>query len=76
MPAVARTYGSWKEYAEDFLLGRRIWTELLRGTEYENFPAPQADSDAHIHRLLNPANPSSPWHLAPYETISAPDRPR
>ncbi|NBE53513.1 DUF1266 domain-containing protein [Streptomyces boluensis] len=76
VPVVARTYGSWQEYATDYLLGRKIWTELLRGTEYEDFPAPQADSDAHLRRLLDPANPSSPWVLAPYEAISGPDGPR
>ncbi|MFC7305646.1 DUF1266 domain-containing protein [Streptomyces monticola] len=76
VPAVARTYGSWHAYAEDFLLGRKVWTELLRGTEYEDFPAPQAASDAHLRRLLDPSNAASPWAMAPYEAISGPDRPR
>ncbi|MFE0134255.1 DUF1266 domain-containing protein [Streptomyces sp. NPDC059037] len=76
VPAVAGTYGSWKEYADHYLQGRQIWRNNLQGTRDQNFPAPQSASDAHIQSLLDPANTTSPWNLAPWETISNPDRAR
>ncbi|MGI5375265.1 DUF1266 domain-containing protein [Streptomyces sp. CA-251387] len=30
VPAVAGTYGSWQEYADHYLLGRRVWRDGLR----------------------------------------------
>lgn len=72
----AGSYGSWKEYADDYLLGRLVWMGTLRGTPDENFPAPQAVSDAHIRGLLDPANAASPWNMAPWQAIHQPDRPR
>lgn len=76
VPAVAGTYASWNEYADHYLLGRQVWRDSLRGTESESFPAPQAVSDAHLQALLDPANRTSPWNLAPWEAISHPDQAR
>lgn len=76
VPAVAGTYASWKEYADHYLLGRQVWRDSLRRTENESFPAPQAVSDAHLQALLDPANRTSPWKLAPWEAISNPDQAR
>jgi hypothetical protein len=73
VPAVARTYPSWQEYADHYLLGRKSWREGLRGTPDARFPAPQAAADAHVRALLDPANRSSPWNLAPWDAISHPD---
>lgn len=76
VPAVVRTYGSWKEYAEHYLLGRMVWLEGLQGTRDMDFPAPQEVSDAHLQALLDPMNKASPWNMAPWEAISHPDRTR
>jgi hypothetical protein len=74
VPAVVGTYGSWREYADHYLLGRKVWQDGLRGTPDAGFPAPQSDADTHLRSLLDPANRSSPWNLAPWDTISHPDR--
>lgn len=74
VPAVAGTYGSWGEYAEHYLLGRRVWREGLRGTADSGFPAAQDVADAHLRALLDPANRASPWNMAPWDAISHPDR--
>ncbi|MFF7163106.1 DUF1266 domain-containing protein [Streptomyces sp. NPDC008086] len=76
VPAVVGTYASWQEYAAHYLLGRKVWREGLRGTADDGFPAPQATADAHLRALLDPENRSSPWNLAPWNTISHPDRAR
>ncbi|WP_210589471.1 DUF1266 domain-containing protein [Streptomyces sp. GESEQ-35] len=76
VPAVVRSYASWKEYADHCLIGRTVWREGLQGTPDAGFPAPQADADAHLRSLLDPANKSSPWNLAPWDIISNPDRTR
>jgi hypothetical protein len=74
VPAVVSAYGSWEEYADHYLLGRKVWRDRLAGTS--DAPAPQATADAHLRALLDPANGSSPWNLAPWNTISHPDRAR
>ncbi len=76
VPAVAGTYGSLREYADHYLLGRKVWQDGLRGTVEAGFPAPQSAADAHVRSLLDPANRASPWNQAPWETIGHPDRPR
>lgn len=78
VPAVAGTYASWQEYADHYLLGRQVWRENLEAArgDGEGLPAPQAVSDAHLRSLLDPANRTSPWNMAPWEAISNPDRPR
>ncbi|MGP4012252.1 DUF1266 domain-containing protein [Streptomyces sp. 4N124] len=76
VPAVVRSYASWNEYADHYLLGRMVWRDGLQGTPDAAFLAPQAASDAHLRRLLDPANKTSPWNLAPWDTISHPDRTR
>ncbi|MER6420728.1 DUF1266 domain-containing protein [Streptomyces sp. NPDC001137] len=76
VPAVVGTYASWQEYADHYLLGRTVWREGLRGTRDAAFPAPQSAADTHLRALLDPANRASPWNLAPWDTISHPDRPR
>ncbi|MCX4880669.1 MULTISPECIES: DUF1266 domain-containing protein [unclassified Streptomyces] len=76
VPSVVRTYGSWREYADHYLLGRKVWRDGLSGSPDAAFPAPQAAADAHLSALLDPANRSSPWNLAPWDTISRPDRAR
>lgn len=74
VPVVARTYASWQEYAADYLRGRQVWADLLRGTEYENVPGRHDKADAHLRRLLDPNEPKSPWNLAPFDVIRGPDR--
>ena len=79
MPTVVRTYGSWAEYADHYLLGRKVWRDALRhaaGASDAGLPAPRAAADTHLRSLLDPANRSSPWNLAPWATISHPDRAR
>nr|WBO77881.1 DUF1266 domain-containing protein [Streptomyces sp. SBE_14.2] len=75
VPSVVRTYASWHEYADHYLLGREVWQDALRGTPDADFPAPRATADAHLRSLLDPANRDSPWNRAPWTAISAPDRP-
>ncbi|MEV0226046.1 DUF1266 domain-containing protein [Streptomyces sp. NPDC050704] len=76
VPAVVRSYGSWKEYAEHYLLGRMVWRDGLQGRTDADLPAPQAVSDAHLKSLLDPANKASPWNMAPWDAISHPDHAR
>ncbi|MGI5454675.1 DUF1266 domain-containing protein [Streptomyces sp. CA-249302] len=76
VPSVVRTYASWREYADHYLLGRQVWRDGLQGAGDPDLPAPQAIADAHLRALLDPANAASPWNLAPWDTISHPDRPR
>jgi hypothetical protein len=76
VPSVVRTYTSWQEYADHYLLGRKVWRDGLDGTQDAAFPAPQSAADAHLSALLDPANRTSPWNLAPWNTISHPDRTR
>ncbi|WP_406445596.1 DUF1266 domain-containing protein [Streptomyces sp. NBC_01613] len=76
VPSVVRTYSSWQEYADHYLLGRKVWRDGLSGTPDEAFPAPQSTADAHLSALLDPANRASPWNLAPWDTISHPDHAR
>jgi hypothetical protein len=74
VPAVVSAYASWEEYADHYLLGRKVWRDRLAGTP--DAPAPQATADAHLRALLDPADQDSPWNLAPWDTISHPDRAR
>ncbi|MGQ4388763.1 DUF1266 domain-containing protein [Streptomyces sp. SAS_270] len=76
VPSVVRSYTSWKEYAEHYLLGRMVWRDNLQDRGDPDPPAPQAVSDAHLRSLLDPANRSSPWNMAPWETIGRPDHAR
>ena len=76
VPSVVRTYASWQEYADHYLLGRKVWQDQLSGARDGSVPAPQSAADAHLSALLDPANGTSPWNLAPWDTISHPDRAR
>ncbi|MET7476180.1 DUF1266 domain-containing protein [Streptomyces sp. NPDC005648] len=79
VPAVVGTYASWQEYADHYLLGRKVWRDGLAGTRgdgQDDLPAPQQTADAHLRALLDPTDRSSPWNLAPWDTISHPDRTR
>lgn len=76
VPAVVRSYASWNEYAEHYLLGRMVWRDNLRSAQDADLPAPQAVSDAHLKSLLDPANRASPWNMAPWEAIGHPDHAR
>ncbi|MDC0766153.1 DUF1266 domain-containing protein [Streptomyces sp. HD] len=77
VPAVARTYGSWQEYADHYLLGRKVWRDGLRaGMADSGLPAGQEAADEHLRSLLDPANRASPWNMAPWDAISHPDRTR
>ncbi len=76
VPAVVGTYGSWQEYAAHYLLGRQVWRDGLKGPTDVGFPASQTTADAHLRALLDPENRSSPWNIAPWNTISHPDRAR
>ncbi|MGY0019483.1 DUF1266 domain-containing protein [Streptomyces sp. cg35] len=73
VPQVAGTYNSWREYADHYLLGRTVWRDGLQGTPEASFPAPQADADAHLRSLLDPAAVASPWNQAPWDAIRQPD---
>ncbi|GAA4999197.1 DUF1266 domain-containing protein [Streptomyces siamensis] len=76
VPAVVRSYASWSEYADHYLLGRMVWRDNLQIRGDEDLPAPQAVSDAHLKSLLDPANRASPWNMAPWEAIGRPDHGR
>lgn len=76
VPSVVRTYASWQEYADHYLLGRQVWREGLGGARNGSAPAPQSAADAHLSALLDPANGTSPWNQAPWDVISHPDRAR
>ncbi|MZD05465.1 DUF1266 domain-containing protein, partial [Streptomyces sp. SID5785] len=75
VPQLARTYDSWQEYAEHYLLGRAVWREGLSGRASEaSLPAPQEVADAHLRALLDPDDRRSPWNRTPWDTIRHPDR--
>ncbi|WP_433323448.1 DUF1266 domain-containing protein [Spirillospora sp. CA-294931] len=76
VPPATRRYDSWRRFAEDYLLGRVVWTGTLQGTPDEDFPAPQVEADEHIQRLLYPPNHESPWNRVPWQAIHHPDQPR
>jgi hypothetical protein len=76
VPPTRRAYGSWRAYADDYLLGRIVWMGTLKGTPDEAFPAPQKVPDEHIQRLLDTTNPQSPWNLVRWKAIDEPDRHR
>ncbi|MFJ9536695.1 DUF1266 domain-containing protein [Streptomyces sp. NPDC101225] len=76
VPSVVRTYASWQEYADHYLLGRKVWQDGLDGAREGAVPAPQSAADAHLGALLDPANGASPWNLVPWDAISHPDRAR
>lgn len=76
VPKVAGTYTSWQEYADHYLLGRKVWRDGLRGVADEDMPAPQAAAEAHLRSLLDPANRASPWNLVQWDVIRHPDHAR
>ncbi|MGW2827880.1 DUF1266 domain-containing protein [Streptomyces sp. NPDC001286] len=76
VPSVVSAYSSWQGYADHYLLGRKVWRDGLEAARDPSPPAPQAVADAHLRALLDPANRASPWNLAPWDTISRPDRAR
>jgi hypothetical protein len=67
---VAQTYGSWQEFANDFIAGRQLWMRTV-GQEWTGT---QEDSVQAMQSLLNPANTESPWQRVPWETIRQADR--
>ncbi|ARF53012.1 DUF1266 domain-containing protein [Streptomyces gilvosporeus] len=67
---VAQTYGSWRAFADDFVAGRQIWMQNV-GREWAGS---QEDTIQAVQRLLDPANPNSPWNQVPWETIYQPDQ--
>jgi hypothetical protein len=71
-----RTYASWHEYADHYLLGCKVWRDGLQGRSEADLPAPHAVAEAHLRALLDPANRASPWNLAPWDAISNPDHAR
>jgi hypothetical protein len=70
---VAGCYGSWREYADDYLAARLAW----RGDTDEPgaYGASQQRTIAAVSALLNPASTRSPWNLVPWDAISRPDQP-
>ncbi|MET8955120.1 DUF1266 domain-containing protein [Streptomyces sp. NPDC004533] len=76
VPTVAKTYASWQEYADHYLLGRKVWRDGLRGIPDADLPSPQSVADAHVRSLLDPANRTSPWNLASWDAIFNPDHAR
>ncbi|MGW4516326.1 DUF1266 domain-containing protein [Streptomyces sp. NPDC004393] len=76
VPTVAKTYASWREYADHYLLGRKVWRDGLRGIPDADLPSPQSVADAHVRSLLDPANRTSPWNLASWDAIFNPDHAR
>ncbi|MEB8339194.1 DUF1266 domain-containing protein [Streptomyces endophyticus] len=73
VPQVARTYNTWQEYADHYLLGLSVWREGAQGTPSESLLAPRDVADAHVKSLLDPANRKSPWRRAPLDVIRRPD---
>ncbi|MEV0406454.1 tetratricopeptide repeat protein [Actinoallomurus sp. NPDC050550] len=69
----ASAYRSWREFADDFLTGRRMWMDGLRGTEDENWPTPHRRTVEAVGRLLDPSNAKSPWNHAPWDAMSRAD---
>ncbi|MEU6574082.1 DUF1266 domain-containing protein [Streptomyces sp. NPDC046805] len=78
VPAVAGTYASWQEYADHYLLGRKVWRDALKGPRDDaaGLPAPQATAEAHLRSLLDPATRASPWNQVSWDAIYRPDRAR
>ncbi|AZS74864.1 hypothetical protein DDE74_31550 [Streptomyces lydicus] len=62
---VAQTYPSWQAFAHDFVTGRELWMRNAGG----EWAGSQEDTVQAVHRLLDPANISSPWQQVPWETI-------
>jgi Protein of unknown function (DUF1266) len=56
-------YGSWRDYATDFLTGRQIWFE---GAGSPPEFTPMAKAKQSVDRLLDPNNSASPWNRAPW----------
>jgi hypothetical protein len=50
--------------------------KTLQGTPDAGWPAPQSVADAHLKSLLDPANKTSPWNMAPWDAIGNPDHTR
>ncbi|MBO0819556.1 MAG: DUF1266 domain-containing protein [Nocardiopsaceae bacterium] len=70
---LAGCYGSWREFADDYLAGRLLW---LGGTEKPGgYPASQRQTADAAQSLLDPSNPRSPWNLVPWDAITRPDQP-
>ncbi|MFE1438859.1 DUF1266 domain-containing protein [Streptomyces sp. NPDC058739] len=68
VPSVARTYASWQEYGEHYLLGR--------GLGRSGLPDLAFPGEDEVRALLDPENRASPWNVVPWDTIYDPDRPR
>lgn len=68
-------YGSWQDYAADYLAGRELWLGGKGGKEPDGYPSTthQQTVDA-IGRLLDPANAASPWNLARWDAPRRPDQ--
>jgi hypothetical protein len=57
---VAGRYGSWREYADDYLAARAL---ALGGSEGPGgYPASQQQTVATLDRLLDESNSASPWN--------------
>jgi len=61
----ARCYGSWREFAGDYLAGRELWLADDRGAG--SFPASQRQTITAVERLLDPGNARSPWNRVPWD---------
>jgi tetratricopeptide (TPR) repeat protein len=61
---VAGAYGSWREFAADYLAAREIWLDGADGAG--GFPASQQQTTTATESLLDPSNPRSPWNRVPF----------
>ncbi|WP_229853100.1 DUF1266 domain-containing protein [Streptomyces albospinus] len=66
----AQSYRSWSAFADDFIAGRALWMQNA-GAEWTGS---QEDTVQAARRLLDPANPTSPWQQVPWESIYQPDQ--
>lgn len=72
--SIAEAYTSWRDFAEDYLAGRRVWVGPDTG-EPHDYPASQQQTANAVSRLLDPASTWSPWNLVPWDAIRRPDQP-
>jgi tetratricopeptide (TPR) repeat protein len=61
-------YPSWREFADDFLLGRAAWLGIV-GAPPERWPLSQRRAAEAADRLLDPAYARSPWNAVAWDEI-------
>ncbi|MGW0731644.1 DUF1266 domain-containing protein [Streptomyces sp. NPDC002851] len=67
---VTQAYASWRDFAADYLAGRRIW---MQNVDPDFGSGLQEHTEQSSTRLLDPANRTSPWCQVPWQAIRYPD---